>query len=178
MSKFIWQNGSQIEPAKVQIGDTSYEVTPAQYEGETPLSAANLNTMVDNTYSDLQEYADNSPIKNNVYSTEEKVIGTWIDGKPLYRKVITIAKNMLSSGTSTVILHNISNLDKFISLRGFLVRTDNMQFDFPHITVSNHDWDIYFGDNNATKISIWCGQSLYAIFGQGFVILEYTKTTD
>lgn len=56
MSKFIWKNGSQVEPAKVQIGDTSYEVTPAQYEGETPLSATNLNTMVDNTYSDLQKY--------------------------------------------------------------------------------------------------------------------------
>lgn len=27
---------------------------------------------------------------NNVYSEEEQVIGTWIDGKPLYRKLVVI----------------------------------------------------------------------------------------
>ena len=27
----------------------------------------------------------------NVYSTEETVIGTWIDGKPIYRRVIEAA---------------------------------------------------------------------------------------
>lgn len=28
-------------------------------------------------------------LENNDYSTEEQVIGKWIDGKPLYRKTIT-----------------------------------------------------------------------------------------
>ena len=31
-----------------------------------------------------------STIKNQEYSTEEQVIGTWIDGKPIYRKVMSL----------------------------------------------------------------------------------------
>lgn len=34
-------------------------------------------------------YGGGTMSPSDVYSTEEKVIGTWIDGKPLYRKVIT-----------------------------------------------------------------------------------------
>lgn len=34
--------------------------------------------------------AANADLKDmNVYSTEEKIVGTWIDGKPIYRKVVT-----------------------------------------------------------------------------------------
>lgn len=175
MSKFIWQNGSQIEPAKVEIGGTSYEVTPAQYEGETPLSAANLNTMVDNIYSDLQEYADNSPIKNNDYSTKEKVIGTWIDGKPIYRKVINIGKLQATKGAYSY-NHEISNIAYFTKVEGII---NNGTEWFPANSV-------YRGANNytydfgllATKTKITCStqtdRSAYSLI----VTLEYTKTTD
>ena len=47
LDKFNWQNGSQVEPAKVEIEGVSYDVVDAQYEGETPLSASNLNLMQD-----------------------------------------------------------------------------------------------------------------------------------
>lgn len=33
----------------------------------------------------------------NQYSLEEKEIGTWIDGKPLYRKVIILSEDIASS---------------------------------------------------------------------------------
>lgn len=50
--------------------------------GGTPLSAENLNQMQDNIEDAIGDVNE----KLN-YSTEEKVIGTWIDGKPIYRRV-------------------------------------------------------------------------------------------
>ena len=45
MRIFEWENGTKTEPAKVTIGGQVYEVEDAQYEGETPISASNLNEM-------------------------------------------------------------------------------------------------------------------------------------
>ena len=47
------------------------------------------------------------------YSTDEKVVGTWIDGKPLYQKVIVTDATFFQA---TKINHNISNLGDVVSL--------------------------------------------------------------
>lgn len=63
LEKFTWQNGTQIEPAKVEIGGQSYNVSDAQYEGETPLSAANLNLMQDTLLGNVKDnLSDNTKI--------------------------------------------------------------------------------------------------------------------
>lgn len=45
----------------------------------------------------------------NKYSTEERVIGQWIDGRPIYRKLITGTVN-LGQNSSTDFPHNITGL--------------------------------------------------------------------
>ena len=45
----------------------------------------------------------------NEYSTEETKIGTWIDGKPLYRKVINAKPTISNTSNQTIsIKHNIN----------------------------------------------------------------------
>lgn len=39
-------------------------------------------------------------LKKDTYSTEEQIIGIWIDGKPIYRKVIIGINNTASSTRS------------------------------------------------------------------------------
>lgn len=53
MAKFQWKNGTLVSNAKVEINGQIYDVTPEQYEGETPLSAQNLNAMQDGIYEDM-----------------------------------------------------------------------------------------------------------------------------
>lgn len=59
LNTFEWENGTLVEPAKVEIGGVSYDVTDAQYEGSTPLSASNLNlmqsTLLGNVKDDLTD---------------------------------------------------------------------------------------------------------------------------
>ena len=67
-----------------------------------------------------------------VYSTEETVCGKWIDGKPIYRKVIT-GKLAKDSGND-ILFANISDLkiDRLISLSGNTAHNNNTaQFAFP-----------------------------------------------
>ena len=46
-----------------------------------------ITNYVDSEISDTKDYADNASL--DVYSTTEIRIGTWTNGKPLYRKVFT-----------------------------------------------------------------------------------------
>lgn len=48
MNKIPFENGTLVTPAKVVIDGVEYEVIPAVYSGDTPLSKENLNKMQDN----------------------------------------------------------------------------------------------------------------------------------
>lgn len=48
------------------------------------------------------------------YSTEEQKIGTWIDGKPIYRKVLHLTSGWIVGG-EVAIAHDISNFDRIIN---------------------------------------------------------------
>ena len=58
-----WENGTLVEPAKVLADNT---VQPAQYEGTTPLSAANLKKMEDNTENFVNEEIENLTAKTSM----------------------------------------------------------------------------------------------------------------
>lgn len=110
----------------------------------------------------------NQKIKNT-YSTSEIRIGTWIDGKPLYRKTIY-------STTATGSL-NTANID-FLRWKNFNAFVDN-KFLFPDARYINSTdkLDFYVQKDNgtfgATFGSSWDTKFNYLVFD-----IEYTKTTD
>ena len=107
--------------------------------------------------------------KRDNYSTDEQVIGTWIDGKPLYRKVITGVTP--SDSMCAIILPN--NFESIVNLRGFIVGSDGYTNPIP----------MYWNDTFKIIIQILSG-ILYLNYGDAFksqqyiLIVEYTKTTD
>ena len=70
---------------------------------------SNLNTTNKTNLVNALNEVNNSII----YSTTEKVVGKWINNKPLYRKVISTGS--LPNASVKNINHGISNLDKYIS---------------------------------------------------------------
>lgn len=111
--------------------------------------------------SAVKGYVDN-------YSTTEKIIGTWTNGKPLYRRVLTGTK---VSGTD-LSLSVGSNLDKATKIVGIMKNRYVMPF-YESSTVYVR---IEFYDNDGI-IKIKSGTSSYSN-GDVIVIVEYTKTTD
>lgn len=54
------------------------------------------------------------------YSTDEHVVGTWIDGKPLYERVIVTTLNVLPAERTWYTITDLSNVDTYISLDGMI----------------------------------------------------------
>lgn len=110
------------------------------------------------------------------YSTNETLTGgTWINGKPIYRKVIYIGS--LPANTASTFSHNISNIDRVVS-------SSMVWFD----TVDNCWWSNRRWDSttiniayNVTPTQIWIGArgvNWSTRTNQAYVTIEYTKTTD
>ena len=113
------------------------------------------------------------------YSTEEKRIGTWIDGKPLYRKVFVVDNN--STTTEILVTHNIQNFGELIDVGGS-VRSYTSWKSLPHIyvpDVAKYGVSLYNLIPNST-FSLLIGTQLAAekAVSKIIVILKYTKTTD
>ena len=105
-----------------------------------------------------------------VYSTSEvKTNKVWIDGKPIYRKVLT-GSTPSSSVTSWTILATIPNLDAAINIYGALEGTSK---NFVPRYESNSFYFILSAENTDIK---------YKEAGYNsknyHIVVEYTKTTD
>ena len=125
----------------------------------------------------IDAYALEKAMKENVvYSTEEKRIGTWIDGKPLYRKtcVETLSSKLEDNGSGTqyFISPTISNVDEIVSITGTI---DNYQLPYIYKD-TNTAIDYYNKDNNIIVLNIY---KTYWTAGMKIKLtMEYTKTTD
>ncbi len=113
--------------------------------------------------------------QNEVYSINEQRIGTWIDGKPLYRKVMTITvPTVTTPGTAVTNKKSIgSNIDTAYVKFGYVVFL-NGRWTLPVLG------DTYFTQtfvNDAKELN--CRSTFNSLNGStAYVIIEYTKTTD
>ena len=128
--------------------------------------------------------------ENQIYSTDEQVIGKWISGKPIYRKCfknVAFSNLTVESGRcmmSTKI--DIDNIDKIISIRGETHTAIGTGYDltsiFPSVNIA-YDRSIQFCSYVIITNSNYM---IYIAGNDGFIqgncyidyIVEYTKTTD
>lgn len=108
-------------------------------------------------------------IRRSTYTTSEQVIGKWIDGKPLYRKVLNIGSHNWNE-TGLTFAHNISNLDVVIKNQWIGFYNNKWYYSWDNLTANNIM-------ANSTDVIIYCNSS-GVTFSQNYIILEYTKTTD
>lgn len=109
-----------------------------------------------------------------LYSENEMRISTWIDGKPIYRKVVTDTTEIAVGETS--IPHNIPNLKMCINIRAFKWdASGNQIFIFPYTTIDGKETYIIQVTNTDIVIR---SQDTWSSANTTYFILEYTKTTD
>ena len=112
---------------------------------------------------------------NFSYSTTETVIGTWIDGKPIYRKVLEF--NNVPTGV-TQRNHGISNFDKLINCSGYYYTSTWGYIPIPAVTSDNMaGYGIGVADFKSTTFWFNIG-NLRSSTNEVKLIVEYTKTTD
>ena len=106
------------------------------------------------------------------YYIEETVIGTWIDGKPLYRKVLE--GTLPNTGT---VIFSIQDA-KIINYDGLIKSKWGYWYKINDQYTAEQGYEIYSALNsNRNELSIFCG-SFYTTSSQYEITIEYTKTTD
>lgn len=136
----------------------------------TPIQAQVVDNLDGNSTTDAPSQRAVKQLAT--YSTTEIKIGTWIDGKPLYRKVIESTSGNASVET---VIGSISNFKYLKTLTGTIVNSVNASVNFPFI----------FNTNNLGQLFILSDGSINCLVTNGAyanrpikVIVEYTKTTD
>ena len=105
---------------------------------------------------------------HDVYSTNETVVGTWIDGKPIYRKVVKLS--VVKHGAKL-----ISDVDNIINTRGTFQWNGNLNYKYV-FPCNDNDVMVRVGvlDNNIALGTNYTDNSLINFCA----FFEYTKTTD
>ena len=158
----------------------------------TPLNASTLNQMQDNIESAIKDVEYTIPtIENsldgnsttdapsvhatkllNTYSTDEIKIGTWIDGKPLYRKVIESTSGNINVET---VVGSINNFEYLKILTGTIVNSENTSVNFPFVFNVNNLGELFMSSDGSINCLVTNGAYANRPIK---VIVEYTKTTD
>ena len=119
------------------------------------------------TVTGIRDRVSDAEKNFNKYSTTEEVVGTWIDKKTIYRKVMKFP----------VIKHDmtvLTNVDHIINVSGYFNWNGAMQhqYSFPY---NDNDIVTWIGvDNNIVKIyTNYTNDTLINLV----LCLEYTKTT-
>lgn len=110
-----------------------------------------------------------------VYSTEETVIGTWIDGKPLYRKVyVTNAPNVINS--EVPVIQGLNPNFNFVKIYGTAYDSaiNNSYYPMPMQYSSEFFISAFIRSNNLYVMISSIGYKNIPCW----FVLEYTKTTD
>lgn len=121
----------------------------------------------------LNVYNGSSPISTQpgeeIYSTEEVRIGTWIDGKPVYRRVFNTQTGSAVNDV-TIVVNDVQNVDYPVYISGIM----NLNNRFYQIPDSYNDLSF---DTSRNCIYHVIRSNAYIGFPLT-IVLEYTKTTD
>ena len=129
----------------------------------------------------IVQYTKNNDIQmsisdGNEYSTDEQIVGHWTDGKPMYQRTYTTTVPNAPSNGSYVyknIAHNITNVDKFVDVRGTLTSNEFSSV-LPFFTDGGNKTKFNI---NTTDISI-ANDCVYSNGRDLIFTVLYTKTTD
>lgn len=110
--------------------------------------------------------------RSDIYSEEERMIGRWTDGKPLYQKTVVI-DNPVSTGATTSIVHGIADVETIVDIYGGAYLGSTC-IDLNSFGSSNYYTLIYASQTNISYELKWGSSTFTKILAT----IQYTKTTD
>lgn len=130
----------------------------------------NLSSDYSNSLNNQLTNINNSITTKTTYSTTETVVGTWINNKPIYRKIV--ARNITATNHTTISLSSL-NIDELLTVKSINKKVSD-DFTF---------YDNFF-DSSEEKITLHYKNDIIEFWtatGTNYtstVWIEYTKTTD
>lgn len=182
------------------INSTDIEVV--QDGQDISLELVNSIPVVDNSVSTSSTNAiENQAITNYVdteitsvankfdFSSIEQAIGTWVDGKPLYKQTfrytgITIGQEQYINWNTSTYGNSLNDAEEIVHYEAYFKRSapDGTNPTFQQVPMAHTDmqnWGNGIYDMTPTSFGFYVG-AMYSIFVVNYLIitLYYTKTTD
>ena len=144
---------------------------------EVVVDSIPIGTVIDYEGDTVPEGYEEVEDKGEVYSTEEVRIGTWIDGKPLYRKVFAGTKESEKNKTINISDLNVDYIRYYGNITTNIGQSDG-EYEFPLNYYETSS--AYIRTNFHRKYSnITIVSTNGTYFNGNFkLVIEYTKTTD
>ena len=151
--------------------------TPVEANPVEPATDDLTTIKIGNTVYDLPSGGGSSYLASDFYSTDEEVVGSWTDDKPVYQKTISLSS--LSAGANNV---TITNLEHLVSSKSFIIHNNTDYLEVP-----------YFGENyssgvtseqacyvysEAGKVVLFINTELLTDYTKAVLTVQYTKSTD
>lgn len=169
---------------KEDVGTPTWTGTQAEYEiAESDIADGTIVNITDDDGNMVGART------TEIYSTDEIIIGKWIDGKPIYRKVLqSTLPTCINNGTSGVIQipTNINNIERITQLRYVIESTaaDNKfyftPFGYGGDTPQNGVRMYYSKVHEPIETNVIVLRNANSGYNNFpvIIIMEYTKTTD
>ena len=174
------QNEGDLEPLTQRKTMLLNEPLIASDDAEGGNTVVDVDTDVD--LSVIQAPGTAGNVEGHIYSTDETVVGKWINSKPVYEKVIIIPfASTIVDGESTSNSISVSNLniERIIELGGIYHQDNGNANIIPHYwtTGDNSYYTRIFYNHPDEQIMVISNRSVLAGL-VNYVKLRYTKTTD
>lgn len=166
----VYENGVSVLDENHIAQVTSYkEITQSEYDAlpDDKLTDDILYCIKDTGIVEGEKFA---PI---IYSVEEREIGVWVNGKPLYQKTVMLGERITVNSSFTTVVGNMAS-DNAESIVDALVFDNNGGNDYTLVRLIRSDIDLML-DNSKNIIANYEGG--YSSKMTGYTI-RYTKTTD
>ena len=150
-------------------GVTAYTIS-AKEIGYSPKDSSWKVTNVADAIESLKTLKGGS----NNYSLDEQVVGTWIDGKPLYQKTVNF--NMPSSSNPAEVVDlSALNIDHWEFVSGTVTTSNGAKYSLTYIYDSSEYIGFWVRSNKYLTVRA-THSDFYNM--SGVITFKYTKTTD
>lgn len=139
------------------------KITDNKYEEEN-MVLAEYNNKINEVFNTRENNSNNS------YTEEEQVVGSWKDGKNIYRRVVEFEKTQSGGTQDTGVI--INDLDTIITTYGVVIQNETKnQVPVPYHT-STSDYAIFY---YTTDGILRCNANGYSANAKYYLVIEYTK---
>ena len=154
----------------IDLGAGSRELTLAEYDA---LTAEEKADGTDYYITDAEEMDELLVSTSNTYSLDEKIVGKWINGKPIYQKTIECGKLPSVAKESLVVPHNVAFIDTIIDYKIFAVSDTGIVTTIPYIGTGEDFINAY-----VTLEEVRINSQVVRDNCTAYATIQYTKTVD
>lgn len=161
MDKINFQNGTLVSPAKVNIDGVIYEIIPAEFDGQTPITAGRLNQMqtnAENAINALNTKLEGSVLYENAEGISEGNI-VLNESKANYKRLVFYSPNgewlgeMLTNATQCVVQQNDQgSVNAYLKIARITI-TNNTTLTFYANKRTFYNGSAWAQDNLGVKVS-------------------------